>query len=99
MTLSVISSQSSAETGAKTMNKKILIWQLATIFLITASIAEAQPVKKVPRIGFLVAGSSGMKEKMFELRSDRFGRDWLKVDFAKNDRCSKRTKGLRRWSC
>src|SRR5213593_1687537 len=35
------------------MIPKILIWLLATVLLITASIAEAQQPKKVYRIGFL----------------------------------------------
>jgi ABC-type uncharacterized transport system substrate-binding protein len=40
------------------MNKKILVWLLATFFLATASHAEAQqPSAKVPLIGFLSAQS------------------------------------------
>jgi len=33
--------------------KNILIWLLATVFLATASFAEAQQAKKIPRMGFL----------------------------------------------
>ena len=35
------------------MTKKILIWLLATVFLVTVSITEAQQTKKIHRIGFL----------------------------------------------
>jgi hypothetical protein len=37
------------------MTAKILIWLLTTILLTTAPRAEAQQLKKVPRIGFLGA--------------------------------------------
>jgi ABC-type uncharacterized transport system substrate-binding protein len=37
----------------KNVNKKILIWLLATVLLTTAPPAEAQQPTKVPRIGFL----------------------------------------------
>ena len=40
------------------MNKKILIWLLATVLLATVSSAEAQQPKKVPRIGFLRQSSA-----------------------------------------
>ena len=40
------------------MNRRTAIQRLATFFLTTASLAEAQQPKKVPRIGFLVPGSS-----------------------------------------
>jgi putative ABC transport system substrate-binding protein len=39
------------------MIKKILVWLLATVFLVTASFAEAQQATKLPRIGFLGSGS------------------------------------------
>ena len=39
------------------MRKKLFIWLLATVFLATASIVDAQQPGKVPRIGFLSAGS------------------------------------------
>jgi putative ABC transport system substrate-binding protein len=42
----------------KNVNRKFLIWLLATGLLITAQSTEAQEGKKVPRIGFLSAGSS-----------------------------------------
>ena len=40
------------------MSKRIFVWLLATFFLANASHAEAQQVKKVPRIGFLSTGSA-----------------------------------------
>ena len=40
------------------MNRKILTWLLVTFLLATVSPAQAQQPKKVPRIGFLVPGSS-----------------------------------------
>jgi putative ABC transport system substrate-binding protein len=39
------------------MNKRITLWLLATLFLATVSLAEAQQSKKVPRIGVLLAPS------------------------------------------
>ena len=39
------------------MSKKIVIWQLATILLVTVSLAEAQQTGKVHRIGYLLPGS------------------------------------------
>src|SRR5256885_12058713 len=42
----------------KEMNKKVLMWLLATFFLATASLADAQQPAKVPRIGFLGAASA-----------------------------------------
>jgi ABC-type uncharacterized transport system substrate-binding protein len=39
------------------MNKKI-VWQLATFFLVTASIAEAQQPAKIPRIGFVTSAGN-----------------------------------------
>jgi len=40
------------------MSKKILVWRLASFLLTTVSIAEAQQLKKVPKIGVLSATSS-----------------------------------------
>jgi ABC-type uncharacterized transport system substrate-binding protein len=40
------------------MDRKILVWLLATFFLTTVSFAEAQQPKKVPRIGYLSAASA-----------------------------------------
>jgi putative ABC transport system substrate-binding protein len=40
------------------MNRRTAIRRLATFFLTTASLAEAQQPKKVPRIGFLSAGDA-----------------------------------------
>jgi putative ABC transport system substrate-binding protein len=51
--LSVSSEQLAEKSGEKRMNKRIFIWQLATILLTTVSIAEAQQPAKIPRIGFL----------------------------------------------
>jgi ABC-type uncharacterized transport system substrate-binding protein len=39
------------------MNKKFLVWLMATILLTIVSLAQAQQAK-IPRIGFLVAGSA-----------------------------------------
>jgi putative ABC transport system substrate-binding protein len=39
------------------MTKKFLIWLLATIFLTTVSLAEAQQPAKIPRIGYLGGAS------------------------------------------
>jgi len=41
------------------VNTKLLIWLLATFFLATVSLAEAQQPKKVPRLGVLSPGSPG----------------------------------------
>ena len=39
------------------MTKKILVWLLVTFFVANVSVAQAQQPKKVPRLGFLNAGS------------------------------------------
>ncbi len=39
------------------MIKKTFVWLLATAFLTSTALAQAQPAKKVPRIGFLIAAS------------------------------------------
>jgi putative ABC transport system substrate-binding protein len=39
------------------VNKKFLIWLLATVFLTTALPAQAQQAKKTPRIGVMIPGS------------------------------------------
>ena len=39
------------------MNRRTAIRRLTTFFLATASLAEAQQPKKVPRIGYLSAGT------------------------------------------
>ena len=41
------------------MNKKIVSWLLATVFLATDSLSAAQKSAQVPRIGYLSAGPSG----------------------------------------
>jgi putative ABC transport system substrate-binding protein len=43
--------------GEKPMTKSILFWLLATVFLTTALPAMAQQTTKIPRIGYLTAGS------------------------------------------
>ena len=43
---------------AKSMNKKIVIWLLATIHLATVFLAEAQQPARIPRIGILVPSSA-----------------------------------------
>jgi len=48
------------------MIKKILVWLLATVFLVTASFAEAQQTKKIPRIGFLGSGSPSTQKVSFD---------------------------------
>ena len=58
--MKVISSQSvvgSKKVGAKTMKGKILVYLLATFLLTTAAPAQAQPITKIFRLGYL-AGSS-----------------------------------------
>jgi putative tryptophan/tyrosine transport system substrate-binding protein len=42
------------------MNSKFLFWLLATFILTTASIAEAQPARKVSRLGVLYTGLPGI---------------------------------------
>jgi hypothetical protein len=39
------------------MTKRILIWLLAISFVANVSVAQAQQPTKVPRIGYLTAGS------------------------------------------
>ena len=46
-----------SNSEAKMTKPKIFFWLLASIFLATGSLAEAQQTGKVPRIGFLVSGS------------------------------------------
>ena len=40
------------------MNNRIALWLLAPFFLAAVSLAEAQQAGKVPRIGFLDAGTA-----------------------------------------
>jgi putative tryptophan/tyrosine transport system substrate-binding protein len=54
--MTVVSSQLSVvggNMGAKLMSGKIFVWLLAIVLLTSASPAEAQQPKKVPRIGYL----------------------------------------------
>jgi ABC-type uncharacterized transport system substrate-binding protein len=48
------------------MTKKILLWLLATVLLITASLADAQQPKKVPRIGYLSPADPATDSTRFE---------------------------------
>jgi len=50
------------------MNRKIVIWLVATILLATVSFAEAQQAKKVPRIGFL----SSLSPSSISARTEAF---------------------------
>lgn len=52
------------------MNRKIFVWLLATVLLITAPFAEAQQPEKVHRIGFLgLPSATGWGEKITALRA------------------------------
>jgi putative tryptophan/tyrosine transport system substrate-binding protein len=44
------------------MNVRIVFWLLATVLLATASIAETQQPKRMPRIGFLTTSGQSSKE-------------------------------------
>ena len=65
----------SENTGVKLMSRKILLWLLATVWLTTVSIAEAQQQAKVAKIGELVfrdrpglgAGGTVFRRKLREL--------------------------------
>ena len=48
------------------MIKKILFWQLATVLLTTAPVAQAQQPAKIPRIGFLASGSPSTMSSRIE---------------------------------
>src|SRR5713226_3207160 len=48
------------------MNRKIVIWLLATILLATVSFAEAQQSKKVSRIGYLGSSSPSLEPHYVE---------------------------------
>jgi putative ABC transport system substrate-binding protein len=48
------------------MTNKILICSLLTVFLLTVSSAQAQQPKKVPRIGYLSAGSASSQSSRVE---------------------------------
>jgi putative ABC transport system substrate-binding protein len=64
--LSVISRK---QKGARPMIRRIVIWLLTTVFLASASFAEAQQAKKVARIGFLSFGSgSSMADRVDAFR-------------------------------
>jgi putative ABC transport system substrate-binding protein len=53
-------------SGAKTVTKKTLLWQLATVLLATVSLSQAQQPKKIPRIGYLAAGSLAAQSARIE---------------------------------
>ncbi len=48
------------------MNRRTAIRRLATFFLTSASLAQAQQPKKVPRIGYLVSGNAASESARFE---------------------------------
>src|SRR5213594_1410459 len=48
------------------MNRRIVVWLLATVFLANVSIAEAQQPKKVPRIGYLSGADPARESASFE---------------------------------
>src|SRR5213594_895713 len=48
------------------MNRRIVVWLLATVFLANVSIAEAQQPKKVPRIGYLSGAGPARESASFE---------------------------------
>ena len=60
-------SKVSKNIGETLMTRSILFWLLATIFLATAALAEAQQTGKVPRIGFLLSGSSANVSRRVEV--------------------------------
>jgi len=48
------------------MSKKIFVWLVAILLLITVSLAVAQQPKKIPRIGYLYAGNAAADSAQFE---------------------------------
>ena len=69
--MTAVSGQRSAVSKlpeTKPGTKSILVWLLATIFLATALVAEAQQPKKVPRIGYL----SGLDPASDSTRAEAF---------------------------
>jgi len=68
----------SKNIGDKSMMKSILFWLLATVFLITAPRADAQPIGKIPRIGFLDASTaSGMAGLLEAFRQELSKLGWI----------------------
>jgi putative ABC transport system substrate-binding protein len=63
--MTVVSISGRRELGATPMTKTILTWLLTTILLTTASLADAQQPKQIPRIGILT-GASVSTTPMFE---------------------------------
>jgi hypothetical protein len=59
------------------MNRRIVVWLLATVFLANVSIAETQQPKKVPRIGYLspfdASGESARSDVDIAAESDFAG--------------------------
>jgi putative ABC transport system substrate-binding protein len=70
--MKVVSGQLSVvgdNTGVKLMSGKVFVWLLATFFLATVSIAEAQQAPKIPRIGYLTGASfSAISSRREEFR-------------------------------
>ncbi|MGH7771935.1 MAG: ABC transporter substrate binding protein, partial [Candidatus Binatia bacterium] len=60
------------------MNKRIVVWLLATVFLANVSIAHAQQAGKVLRIGFLDASTaSGMAVLLDAFRQELSKLGWV----------------------
>ena len=47
------------------VDRNLLVWLVATFFLVTVSLAEAQQAKKVARIGYLGNEKSTASEEVF----------------------------------
>src|SRR5215813_11623900 len=64
--------------GAKTVSKTVVVGLLATAFLGTALPAHAQPIGKIPRIGFLDASTaSGMAGLLEAFRQELSKLGWI----------------------
>src|SRR5262245_261094 len=62
----------------KNMKKRINLWLLATLFLANVSLAEAQQIGKVPRIGFLDnSTASGMAVLVDAFRQELSKLGWI----------------------
>jgi putative ABC transport system substrate-binding protein len=59
--------QDSALNWGGKMNRRTAIRRLATFFLTTASLAQAQQPKKIPRIGYLVGGNPTSESTLSEV--------------------------------
>jgi ABC-type uncharacterized transport system substrate-binding protein len=61
----VDSDQLSAKSRAMNMKSKFLFWLLITVLLVIAHAVHAQQTKKVPRLGFLLAGDPTSESARF----------------------------------